>query len=343
LAIGAMSCQKDIEQGSIASAVGQPKVDYFNSVTPKPSPNDDVVQRIDAFKSRIEPTSNFGAGDEMGVNEAIWGIEAVLNQRFSNASKRFISQQIDSASFTVPLTASGDISTNDVASALTSAKQALQEQWDRVREGSKHVIVTDVSLRNQNATTATFTVASAIGIEQMLRTVVPPPVPFGGGEGWMDGEKKGGCALNTGLGIGTADAASKIVDRWTDRWSSIPAMFYHTDIQTVRLNRDGPDGFLFDKFYTRKWVYSTSTTILANCISDLPGSDFLTLNDYLAGVPLFIDDLKPSGKSYITLSMTGDRETNAFNNGRCHRALILYGTAHLILTPREGEEPPCCM
>jgi hypothetical protein len=333
LAIGAMSCQKDIEQGSVSSVVEQPKLDYFNSVTPKPSPNDDVIQRIDAFKSRLEPTSNFGSGDEMGVSEAI------LNQRFSNASKRFIRQQIDSASFTVPLTVSGDINTADVVAALASARLALQGQWDGVREGSKHIIVTDVSLRSKTAATATFTVASAIGIEQTLRTAIPPPVPFGVGGGWMDAEMLGGCVLNTGL---PGDAASKIVERWIDRGINTPALYYHTDVEEIRLNRDGPNGPTLNIHYANKSIYSTSTTILGTCISDLRRDDILTLNYYLAGVPLFIEALKPNGKSFVTLSMTGSRETNSFNNGRCHRAVIVYGIAHPLYTPSDPVTG-CCV
>jgi hypothetical protein len=325
LAVGAMSCQKDIEQGSVTSAVEQPKVDYFNAVTPKPSPNDDVVKRIDAFKARLEPTSNFSSSDDMSVGEAIWGIEAVLNQRFSNASKPFIHQQIDSASFTVPLTMTGDISTNDVAAALVSAKVALKAQWDGVREASKHIIVTDVSLRSQNATTATFTVASSIGIEQMLRDL-PPVVPFGPGEGWRDGENAGGCALNGGQ---SGDAAQKMMDKWTHRWIGETNQYYHTDVVQIDLNRDGNSGSNFNIFYTNNWIFSTAGPIAPVCITDLQNGDIEPLNDYLAGIPLYIGALKPQGKSYITMGLTGGRELNSFNNGRCHRAQILYGVAHI--------------
>ena len=346
LAIAAVSCQKDIEQGSVASVVEQLKTDYFNSVTPKPSPNDDIAQRIDAFKARIEPTSNFGLDNAMSVDAAIWGIEAVLNQRFSNASKPFIAQQIDSANFTVPLNATGEINSNDVAAALITAKKALQRQWNGVRENAKHVIVTDIALRSQDATAAIFTITSAIGIEQMLRTLIPPPVPFGVGEGWKDSKDFGnnlqGCALSAGQ---YGNAADKIAERWTNRWVNSPATYYHTDVVSRTLGRNGSDNFveISTIAYVNKWIYATSFHVNPTCITDIASGDIRPLNEYLAGVPLFIDALKPVGKTYITLSMEGVRELNGSNNGRCHRATIQYGVAHLINTPSGAGESPCCM
>jgi hypothetical protein len=337
LAIGTMSCQKDIEQGSVTLAVEQPKVDYFNAVTPKPSPNDDVVQRIDAFKARLVPTSNFDpVADAMSVGEAIWGIEAVLNQRFSNASKPFIHQQIDSASFTVPLTMTGDISTNDVAAALASAKAALKAQWDGVREASKHIIVIDVSLRSKNATTATFTVASSIGIEQMLRDL-PPAVPFGPGEGWYDGDLLGKCGglASAPFYVNSKDAATKIVEKWTERWVGETYQYYHTDVVNIHVTREGPGGDSFHPFYVNKWIYSSSA-VGPICLTDVPNASIgaETLNTYLEGVPLLIDAVKPSSKTYITMAMEGGYEHSTHNIGRFHQAHIYYGIAHLIIAPK---------
>lgn len=345
LAAVAVSCQKDIEQGSIAAVVEQPKTDYFNSVTPKPSPNDDIEQRIDAFKALIEPSSNFGSGNAMSVDNAIWGIEAVLNQRFSNASKPFIAQQIGSTNFTVPLDATGEINSNDVAAALVTAKQALKLQWDGVRESAKHVIVTDIALLNQDAATATFTITSAIGVEQMLRTLIPPPVPFGVGEGWKDGKYFGsnlqGCALSSGQ---YGNAADKIAEKWTSRTANQPQIYYYTDVENVYLNRNSSSvTSTVYAIYANNWIYSTSAFIInPACITDVPSGDIRTLNEYLAGVPLFIDALKPMGKTYITLSMEGIRELNLYNNGRCHTAQITYGIAHAIFTPG-GSGGGCCM
>jgi hypothetical protein len=332
LAIIAVSCQKDINPTVVADIIEQPKTDYFHSVTPPPSPNDDIVQRIEAFNARIETPSNLGVGDPMSVNDAIWGIEAVLNQRYSNASKPFIAQQIDSANFTVPLSATGDINTNDVATALVTAKQALRQQWDRVRESAKHVIVTDIALRSQDATTATFTIASSIGIEQMLRDGLPPPVPFGLGEGWMDskdgnGANLAGCALSSGQ---FGNAADKIVAKWTHRWIHTTNDYFYTDVDFIHLSRlsSNPKKDISETMYADSLIFSTSVFVLPTCITDVPHDDVKTLNHYLSGVPLFIDALKPIGKTYITLSMEGVREINTSNNGRCHRAIIQYGVAH---------------
>jgi hypothetical protein len=337
LAIIAVSCQKDINPSVVTNTIEQPKTDYFNSVTPKPSPNDDVLKRIDAFKALIENTSSLGSCDQISVSDAIWGIEAVLNQRYSNASKPFIAQQIDSTNFTVSLNASGEINANDVATALIVAKRELRMHWDKVRESSKHVIVTDIALRSQDATTATFTIASAIGIEQLLRTLIPPPVPFGLGEGWLDGKVNGsnalGCALTSAL---FGNAADKIAEKWNNRWASVPVSYFHTDVETIVLSRFGLIGGAFDIFYTNNLIYSTTFfQVNPSCITDVPHDDVLTLNDYLAGVPIFIAQLKPVGKTFVTLSMEGVREVNTFNNGRCHTANIQYGIAHTIMEPQD--------
>jgi hypothetical protein len=324
LAIVVMSCQKDINPTVVADIIEQPKTDYFHSVTPPPSPNDDIVQRIEAFNARIEAPSNLGVGDPMSVNDAIWGIEAVLNQRYSNASKPFIAQQIDSTNFTIPLSITGDINTSDVAAALVTAKRALRQQWDRVRESAKHVIVTDIALRSQDVTTATFTIASSIGIEQMLRDVpLLPAVCFGVGEGWMDGDLAGGCVLNNAT---TGDATIQLMKRWTHRWANQTNQYYYTDVTNIIVDRGGQGAI--NVFYVNKSIFSTTTSFIPVCISDVAHDDIGTLNGYLAGIPLIIDGLQPQGKTYITMSLTSLlRHVNGFD-GRCHRAEIQYGVAH---------------
>ncbi len=93
LAIGAMSCQKDIEQGSITSAVtptDTKQTSLFDQT--KPVENDDVFVKIDAFKAKLAkieagmlPENDNGTA----VSDAIWNIEALLNSQYGQAEKSF--------------------------------------------------------------------------------------------------------------------------------------------------------------------------------------------------------------------------------------------------------------
>jgi hypothetical protein len=327
LAIAAMSCQKDIESNSVASA-------KTNEVTPtnakqsslfdqdKPIENDDVFKKIDAFKAKIAkiesgtmPETDNGTSE----TDAIWNIEALMNSQHGRADKPFTKINSATSTIRVALNDDGTISNSALLTALNDAEQKLTEQFGAVNGANKHVIAIDISRKVpqvESASSVLLNVSSSVGSGG---PAPPPPTdPFGVGDDWLWGFQLGKCS---GTNVGT-DAADRLNEEINPRFISVCTFFTDIDIvQTslglVNSNSPGPN------IRSNLFFFRTSTlSNFSNCI------DAFDMNFYFHGAKTMINILKPSGKNFISIDLIGDAVLLGSETQLLHRAFIEYGVKH---------------
>ncbi len=326
LAIGTMSCQKDIEQGSITAAVtptDTKQTSLFDQT--KPVENDDVFKKIDAFKAKVAqieagtlPESDNGTSE----SDAIWNIEALLNSQYGRADKPF--KKINSATQTirVALNDDGTISNTALLTALNAAEQKVTEQFSAVSGDTKHIIAIDISRKEpqmEAGGSVLLNVSSSIGSGG--NPPPPPANPFGVADDWLFGFHQGKC---DGTYVGT-DAADKLSEEINPRLVS--SCIFFTDVVRVedfgggRLNPSdvNPDDNIRDFSFFKQ---SSDLPNFSNCII---ADD---MNFYYNEAKTMINIFKPSGKVFISINLIGTSSFFNFVTTNVHGAKIDYGIKH---------------
>ncbi len=298
LAIGAMSCQKDIEQGSITSAVtptDTKQTSLFDQT--KPVENDDVYVKIDAFKAKLAkieagmlPENDNGTS----VDDAIWNIEALLNSRYGHAGKPFKSLNELVGSIRVPLNTNGTIDNVALLTAVEAARQRLSEQYQSISTANKHVVAIDTRKKEpqiESPTSVIIEVAGLIagGSDQSDLS------DFGIDDHWQFGFHLGKCIPPVVTDVGT-DAADKFNERLNPRFTSIDVFF--SDISSIffgepPLANPDPNDTPGDSIRDFLTYFQDVSIPFSTCISP---SD---MNFYLHGTVAVIENFRPSGKKFL--------------------------------------------
>lgn len=326
LAIGAMSCQKDIEQGSITSAVtptNTKQTSLFDQT--KPVENDDVFVKIDAFKAKLAkieagmlPENDNGTSQ----SDAIWNIEALLNSEYGRADKPF--KKISSATQTirVALNDDGTISNAALLTALNTAEQKVTEQLGAVNSTAKHIIAIDISRKEpqiESDDNVLLDVSTSVGSDTEV-ILGPDPVSetFGPYDFWLFGFHAGKCN-NSGF-VGT-DAADKLNEAINPRFT--PFCTFFTDVVNIS---DSGGGISNPNDVTpgdniRDFLFFKQKSNLPNFDPCINADD---MNFYFAGANTMIANLQPAGKSFISINLIGT-STNSLVYTTLHLAYIEYG------------------
>jgi hypothetical protein len=165
-----------------------------------------LEKKIIAFRDKIDlirknPTLKSGS-DPMEIDSAIWYIEATSNLTYGDASMEldgvFV---IDSSTIEVPVT-NGQILWIDVQAAYDQTIDSLSAHNTAITANEKQLLAADISLKDTNANTATFTVTSGFGTDGTSGLGMGNDYP------WYWGWELGRCD-GSGLGVGF-DAADKI-------------------------------------------------------------------------------------------------------------------------------------
>jgi hypothetical protein len=185
LAIIAMSCQKDIEPGSVASSktnevAPTDEISIFDQA--KPQANDDVYTKIQAFKAKlakieqgIMPESDNGTT----VSDAIWNIEALLNSRYARASQPFQNLAAARNTIRVALNDDGTIDNTALLIAVEQTRQQLNSQFQAISETVKHVVAIDIRKKEPQVESGGSVLLEVEGVYGLRR-----PVSFSSDDYW---------------------------------------------------------------------------------------------------------------------------------------------------------------
>jgi hypothetical protein len=326
LAVGAMSCQKDIEQGSITAAVtptDTKQTSLFDQT--KPAENDDVYVKIDAFKAKLAkieagtlPESDNGTSE----SDAIWNIEALLNSQYGRADKPFKKISSATQAIRVALNADGTISNTALLTALNAAEQKVTEQFNAVNSNTKHIIAIDISRKEpqiESGETVLLDVSSSVGFEPTT-PLGPDPMPevFGPYDFWLFGFHLGKCN-NSGF-VGT-DAADKLNEAINPRFNFSCTFF--TDVVNITDftgGRQNPNDMVPGD-NIRDFLFFLQRSDQPNFDPCINADD---MNFYFAGAKTMIGIHNPVGKSFISINLIGT-STNSLVFSNLHGASISYG------------------
>jgi hypothetical protein len=327
LAIIAVSCQKDIEPGSVASSKTNEIAPTATKQTSlfdedKPIENDDVFKKIEAFKAKIAkieagtmPETDNGTSE----TDAIWNIEALMNSQHGRADKPFTKISSATSTIRVALNDDGTISNSALVIALNEAELKLNEQFSAVNTAQKHIIAVDVSRKVPQVEASgslLLSVSSSVGSGGSAGPP-PPGDPFGAGDSWLWGYHQGRC---NGANV-SIDAADKLNEAINPRLISVCTFF--TDIDIIQAgsglpnpNSPGPN-IRSNLFFVR----ISNLPNFSGCIDDFD------MNFYYYGAKTMINLLKPAGKSFINIDILGT-STSSLIYRLLHLPTIQYGVKH---------------
>jgi len=220
--------------------------------------------------------------DPMGIDSAIWYIEALANLTYGNGSADLEDYVIDSSLIEVRLT-NGQILFSDVQSAYSAVIDSLSSHNDAISANEKQLIVVDVSLKEADENNAIFEITSGFGTDNVLG--------FGNEYPWYWGWELGRCDSSAGVGKDAADIIYKLANKTI----TVPegSYSYYTDVileevwywEVPTNNNPYGDYLLFQDFQ--------EVTLNHHC---LPTAEIAY---YINALDIIADEFKPTGKSLI--------------------------------------------
>ena len=326
LAVIAMSCQKDIEQGSITSAVtptDTKQTSLFDQT--KPVENDDVYIKIDAFKAKLAkieagmlPENDNGTS----VSDAIWNIEALLNSQYGQAEKPFAKLARATNTIRVALNDDGTINNAALLTAVNEARQFLSSQYHALTDAEKHVIAIDMR-RKEPQTEGGNVLIEFEGMYGLQHS--SSLYRFGPGDYW-----------HWGLGLGTCDglptqqpldAATQIGEKLNYRNTPLNQSVFYTD-QEIK----GIIGSTFRNLNDVTIGDNIRDCLMFSQVRSLPNYNLYEcldpddMNFYLNGTSTAIGSRAPQGKGFISIDLYWDMQVQSTDI--LHNGVATYGVPH---------------
>ena len=317
-----VSCSKQdqTELNSSSPEISQSKADIL------------IENKIRAFKGKLEhlrENPQFKSGETIEVDSAVWYIEAASNQTYGDAGTPFGELVIDSFNIDVPAS-NGEIQLNDILVAYDEMINGLSDSYNAIPDENKHLVLNDVSLKSEDAGTATFGITAGFGVEGDDGTsgIFNDP--------WWWGLLKGKCDDTY---VGT-DAAEQIEHKIHMRRGVPSGHAYYTDVDSVEVipeefpNPNDPTPW--NNMYDYMMFENIDNGIMPNVHGCLSVEEMYF---YLYGTESVIynyppDGARPEGKHFISVNLIGDAVYPTWGTVLLHRAVIKYGVLH------QNSEPP---
>ncbi len=258
--------------------------------------NDEVLERILDFKEKVENPNQQKSGEEIGVEDAVWLIEALLNYQYCNVTEEqsemiITSSVLDSLSIDVSVNTQNQINYYDVVATYLAIEKTINEIYEKTNVENKFFNLVDVEFKDGNFKTTTVLYLSEL-LEKSVSTFYQP---------WLYGFELGKC-----LGGGEGNDASSVLEKKINRGMGYPAFNgYFTDINyTLRWSSEFPtnDNPLGDYLLFEYVTYNPNPP---GCWDICVSVD--ELNYYEIGVKQALDIMKanlPSGRTYKSWDLT---------------------------------------
>jgi len=158
------------------------------------------------FQNKIK-NNTYKSGEDLGIDSAIWYMEALMNYNYSTPDSSFVNLTIDTT-FEFEIIVNNDmVSYNDITDAAFAMEEHIVNFLNQMPADIKFMIAADVNIKDNDYKdgTRTVTIITAYGSEYIDNPSAYPP--FGENDYWWYGFNGGGCESNSAT---TSDAAEKI-------------------------------------------------------------------------------------------------------------------------------------
>lgn len=266
----------------------------------QPANQDAIVDRIHAFKEVLKNAENGVEfrNDELSIEDAIWGIEALMNIKYAMPAIEFTDMQKQLA--VVPInTNQGVLSNQEVATAYAQVKEALQTHINSVYSSNERSFI---AIDLESTTVNNSPSIQVVSYIRKKTNVVPPLADvFGETDYWFWGNGLGRC---NGLpGGDDEDAADQLFKELNARRPLPPNFLSFTNLENKSIFPEDPYGADYFNYNNtnndpqRQYlIYSFSGPININhCFSPA------TMDWFYDNWVTAINDLKPPGKIFSHL------------------------------------------
>jgi len=317
----------------IAIAVTSCKKDNVN----KPINQDDeliakskkVISLIEKFDEKM--SSNLKSGEVIGVDSAVWNLEALQNYKYANPSEATRDFEVAKSNYSLLLNGNGQVLMSDVQAVYAQMEDALTLKLQQIPSDEKVVRFADVSLDSIEGNTAHLSTTLGFGYNWLLGRYWP----FSTSDNWYWGtlsQEYGRPPMGKcdGTQVGVSDASDELQWRLNNPVVLPTGPFIWIDLET---NENVIGYNHLDTIYEEPRLYVGWDYPDDNCLTHDTLTHYLVqshhiINDYSEGV-------RPAGLSFASVYIDDDLLLRPNYQGQhYHRYEVTYGTMVKVGLPK---------
>jgi len=315
MAIGVTSCKKD----NTNKPVNQE--DELMARSKK------VISLIKNFDGKIN--SNLKSGEVMGIDSAVWCLEALQNFEYANPGEATKEFKTVKSNYTLDLDANGIALFSDVQAVYAQMEETLTLQLSQIPGDEKVVHFSDVALDSIEGSTAYLSTTLGFGYTWLLNMYWP----FNTSDNWYWGtlgQEYGNTLLGKcdGTQYGVSDGSDELQWRLNNPVVAPDVPFIWTDLET----NEYVNGFDYLNPTTGEprlyvgWDYPEENCLTHDMLTNYLLESHYIINDYSEGV-------RPAGKSFASVEIHDDLAMSSTGSNHYHRYEVTYGTMVLVGLP----------
>lgn len=324
LSIGFVSCEKDTQK----ITQNQEQEVLWTAEDVK------ITNAIHYFQNKVK-NNTFKSGETLGIDSALWYIEAMLNYNYSTPDSSFVNLTMDTTFIYDLAVVDEEVSYDEVAAAAFAMEQHIIDYYNQMPNAIKFIIATDVSLRQDGFKNGinTLSITTGYGSEYVDNPTVY--TPFGANDYWMYGEDMGGCEINMAT---ESDAAQEIAYKINNPNAVISPPYGTYIAQVVMLNglhaADYPndeDEIPNDNMMDYLMYYQAPSLDYPNsfhyCLSPIEMNFYLqgTLDVVHMELQSILDNHPNENWEFLSINLEGLLEMYNYESYLVHIADISYG------------------
>jgi len=314
MAIGVTSCKKD----NTNKPVNQE--DELMARSKK------VISLIKNFDGKIN--SNLKSGEVMGIDSAVWCLEALQNFEYANPGEATKEFKTVKSNYTLDLDANGIALFSDVQAVYAQMEETLTLQLSQIPGDEKVVHFSDVALDSIEGSTAYLSTTLGFGYTWLLNMYWP----FNTSDNWYWGtlgQEYGNTLLGKcdGTQYGVSDASDELQWRLNN-----PVVAPANPYKLISLQTEYTDGTSYigpngePRLYVG-WDYPEDNCLTHDMLTNYLLQSHYIINDYA-------EMLRPEGKTFASVNITDDLMLLPYNQGEhFHNYAVTYGIIVYIGLP----------
>ena len=306
MAIGVTSCKKD----NTNKPVNQE--DELMARSKK------VISLIKDFDWKIN--SNLKSGEVMGIDSAVWYLEALQNFEYANPGEATKEFKTVKSNYTLDLDANGIALFSDVQAVYAQMEETLTLQLSQIPGDEKVVHFSDVALDSIEGSTAYLSTTLGFGYTWLLNMYWP----FNTSDNWYWGtlgQEYGNTLLGKcdGTQYGVSDASDELQWRLNN-----PVVAPANPYKLISLQTEYTDGTSYigpngePRLYVG-WDYPEDNCLTHDMLTNYLLQSHYIINDYAEGV-------RPPGKAFANVEIHDWILLGGAFPEHFHQYYVTYGT-----------------
>ena len=283
MAIGVTSCKKD----NTNKPVNQE--DELMARSKK------VISLIKNFDGKIN--SNLKSGEVMGIDSAVWYLEALQNFEYANPGEATKEFKTVKSNYTLDLDANGIALFSDVQAVYAQMEETLTLQLSQIPGDEKVVHFSDVALDSIEGSTAYLSTTLGFGYTWLLNMYWP----FNTSDNWYWGtlgQEYGNTLLGKcdGTQYGVSDGSDELQWRLNNPVVAPDVPFIWTDLETREAVGFDFQNATGDYRLYVGWDYPEDNCLTHDMLTYYLLQSHYIINDYTEG-------LRPVGKTFASVKI----------------------------------------